>query len=114
MQKLYEITIPGLSMTADFPAVHHRLLADFPGVVDVLAMPTPATVLVVYTGEQEIDCWIDALSDSVAIRRTRLRRRHIHATATASGAASPHAGRRQLAAVREAMGRLSRVHGLAA
>jgi hypothetical protein len=55
MQRLYEITIPGLSMTADFPAVHHRLLADFPDVVDVLAMTTPATVLVVYTGEQEVD-----------------------------------------------------------
>ena len=30
MQKLYEITIPGLSMKADVPAVRHRLLADFP------------------------------------------------------------------------------------
>jgi hypothetical protein len=25
MQKLYEITIPGLSIKADFPAVRHRL-----------------------------------------------------------------------------------------
>ena len=30
MQKLYEITIPGLSMKVDFPAARHRLLADFP------------------------------------------------------------------------------------
>jgi hypothetical protein len=72
MQKLYEITIPGLSMTADFPAVHHRLLADFPDVVDVLAMTAPATLLVVYGGEPEVDGWIDALSDSVATRRIRL------------------------------------------
>jgi hypothetical protein len=107
MQELYETTIPGLSMTADFPAAHHRRLADFPYVVDVFATTTPATVLVVYTGEQEVDSWIDALSDSVAIRRTRLRRRHIPATATASSAASPHTGRRQIAAVREAMRRLA-------
>jgi|SRR5579884_2070297 len=77
MQKLYEIMIPGLSMTADFPAVHHRLLADFPDVVDVLAMTTPATVLVVYKGEPEVEGWIDALSDSVATRRIRLGPGHV-------------------------------------
>ena len=87
MQKQYEITIPGLSMRVDFPAVHHRLLADFPYVVDVLAMTTPATVLIAYTGEPEVDCWIDALSDSVATRRIRLRDRHVYDTATTSSAA---------------------------
>lgn len=114
MQTLYEITIPGLSLTADFQAVHHRLLADFPSVVDVLATTTPATVLVVYTGEPEVDCWIDALSDSVATRRTRLRHRHVYDAATAASAASPHTQRRQPEAVREAMWRSSRVHGSAA
>jgi hypothetical protein len=69
MPKLYEITIPGLSMASDFPAVRHRLLADFPDVVDVLAMTTPATVLVLYRGEDEVDAWLDALSESVATRR---------------------------------------------
>ena len=107
MQKQYEITIPGLSMTADFPAVHHRLLADFPDVVDVLATTTPATVLIVYTGEHEVDCWIDALSDSVATRRTRLRHRHAYDSATTPSAASPHTQRRQIEAVREAMRRSS-------
>jgi hypothetical protein len=87
MQELYEITIPGLSMTADFPAVHHRPLADFPDVVDVLAMTTPTTVLVVYTGEPEVDCWIDALSDSVATRRIRRRHDHPVDIATACSAA---------------------------
>jgi hypothetical protein len=114
MQKLYEITIPGLSMTAEFPAVHHRLLADFPSVIDVLATTTPATVLVVYTGEPEVACWLDALSDSVAIRRTRLGHRPVYDTATAARAASPHTQRRQIEAVREAMWRLSGVHGSAA
>lgn len=79
MHKLYEITIPSLSMKADFPAVHHRLLADFPQVVDVLPMTTPATVLVVYFGEEEVDAWIDALSESVAIRRISRGRIAIHA-----------------------------------
>jgi hypothetical protein len=69
MQKLYEITIPGLSMKADFAAVRHRLLADFPNVLEILAMTTPDTALVVYLGEHEIDAWLDALSDSVATRR---------------------------------------------
>jgi hypothetical protein len=114
MQKLYEIAIPGLSMTADFPAVHHRLLADFPDVVDVLATTTPATVLVVYIGEQAIDCWLDALSDSVTARPTRLRHRPVHVPATTSSAAAPHTQRRQIEAAREAMWRLSGVHGSAA
>jgi hypothetical protein len=65
MQKLYEITIPGLSMKADLPAIRDRLLADFPRVIEVLSMTTPATVLIVYRGEEEVDAWIDALSDSV-------------------------------------------------
>jgi hypothetical protein len=110
MQNLYEITIPGLSMTADFPAVRHRLLADFPDVVDVLAMTTPATVLVVHTGGQEVDDWIDALSDSVATRRIRLRHRHVQGTANTFNAASPDTHRRQIEAVREAMWTSSRVN----
>jgi hypothetical protein len=72
VQKLYEITIPGLSMKTDFPAVRHRHLADFPQVVEVLAMTAPGTVLVVYLGEDEVDAWLDALSDSVATRRIGL------------------------------------------
>jgi hypothetical protein len=87
MRKLYEITIPGLSLKADFPAVRHRLLADFPYVVEVLAMTTPSTVLVVYVGEDEVDAWIEALSDSVATRRMSLGNRRVHSTATTSSAA---------------------------
>jgi hypothetical protein len=74
MQKLYRITIPGLSVEADLPAVRERLLADFPRVVDVLAMASPATVLFVYRGEDEVDAWLHALGDSVAARRISLRR----------------------------------------
>ena len=85
MPKLYEITIPGLSMKTDLPVVRHRLLADFPQVIDVLAMTTPATVLVAYTGEAEIDAWLDALCDSVATRRMSLGRGRHRGRSTASG-----------------------------
>ena len=80
MRKLYEITIPGLSLKADFPAVRQRLLADFPRVVEVLAMTTTATVLIVYLGEDEVDAWIDALSDSVLKGRIGLIRGHVRST----------------------------------
>ena len=77
MPKLYEITIPGLSMKADYPAVGHRLLADFPHVLEVLATTTPATVQIVFRGHEELNAWLDALSDSVATRRSGLGRSHI-------------------------------------
>jgi len=87
MQKLYEITIPGLSMKADFPAVRHRLLADFPYVIEVLAMTTPATVLIAYLGEDEIDAWINALTESVATRRMSLGRSRVTGAACTPTAA---------------------------
>jgi hypothetical protein len=40
----------------------------------VLATTIPATVLVTYFGEDEVDAWLDALSDSVARRRMSLLR----------------------------------------
>ena len=76
MLRLYQITIPGLSMTDDFPAARRRLLADFPRVVEVLAMTMRSTVLVAYLGEDEVDAWLDAVSDSVATRRMSRRRSH--------------------------------------
>ena len=87
MQKLYEITIPGLSIKVDYPAVRHRLLADFPDVLEVLATTTPGTVQVVFRGEEEIEAWLDALSDSVATRRMALGRGRIYARADAFTAA---------------------------
>jgi hypothetical protein len=86
-RKLYEITIPGLSMKADLPAVRQRLLADFPQVLEVLAMTTPVTVLVAYTGEDEVDAWCEALSDAVVTRRIGLSRSHIASPVHSSNAA---------------------------
>jgi hypothetical protein len=81
MQNLCEITIPGLSIKAEYPAVRHRLLADFPDVLEVLQTTTRATVLVVFRGEEEFDAWVDALSDSVATRRMSLGRSRIRSSA---------------------------------
>jgi hypothetical protein len=74
MPRLYQITIPGLSLKGDFTAARRRLIADFPRVLEVLATTTAATVLVAYLGEDEVDAWLDALSDSVAPRRMSLLR----------------------------------------
>jgi hypothetical protein len=88
MHNLCEIRIPGLSIKTEYPAVRHRLLADFPDVLEVLQTTTPETVLVVFRGEEEFDAWVDALSDSVATRRMSLGRSRIRAnTANTSSAA---------------------------
>lgn len=74
MPRLYQINIPGLSPKGDFPAARRRLIADFPRVLEAFATNIPATVLVAYVGEDGVDAWLDAVSDSVATRRMRLRR----------------------------------------
>jgi hypothetical protein len=88
MQNLCEITIPGLSIKAEYRAVRHRLLADFPDVLEVLQTTRPATVLVVFRGEDEFDAWVDALSDSVATRRMSLGRSRIRSSANAVNTSS--------------------------
>lgn len=50
MPRLYQITIPGLSLKGDFSAARRRLIADFPRVLEVLATTIPATVLVATPG----------------------------------------------------------------
>jgi hypothetical protein len=65
---LYEITIPGFSVSSDLPSVRRRLRADYPRVLDVLGTTRPATLLIVYSGEDEIDAWLKALDHSVPTR----------------------------------------------
>jgi hypothetical protein len=69
MQRHYRITVPGLSVKRDLTAVRERLLADFPNVHEVVATTAPATLLVLYSGPENVDAWLDALLDSVATRR---------------------------------------------
>ncbi len=63
---LYQITVPGISVARDLRAIRRRLLGGFPAVADVLATTMPATVLIVYRGEDEIDAWLGAVSGAVA------------------------------------------------
>jgi hypothetical protein len=69
MPQLYMITVPGLQVKSDWAAVHDRLLADFPGVTDVLATTMKATLLIVYEGRADIDAWLAGVNDGILSRR---------------------------------------------
>jgi hypothetical protein len=67
--RICRITIPGLSMRRDFEGARLRLLEDFPNVQEVLATTAPATLLVLYSGADDLDTWLDSLLDTVASRQ---------------------------------------------
>jgi hypothetical protein len=67
--RLYMITVPGLQVRLDWAAVHDRLLGDFPQMSDVLATTIPETLLIGYEGEDDIDAWLDGISDGILSRR---------------------------------------------
>jgi hypothetical protein len=69
MQRHYRITVPGLSVKRDFTAARQRLLADFPNVHEVIATTAAATLLVVYSGHEDPDAWLQTLRGPVAGRR---------------------------------------------
>lgn len=77
MPRLFEITVPGLSVKSDWAAVHDRLLDDFPCVTDVLATTLPATLLIVYEGDSDIDSWLDGIRDALLSRRMNQARKGI-------------------------------------
>jgi hypothetical protein len=68
MQRHCRIAVPGLSIKRDFTAARERLLADFPNIHEVVATTAAATLLVLYSGPEDVDAWLDALLDSVATR----------------------------------------------
>jgi hypothetical protein len=67
--RLCMITVPGLQVKLDWTAVHDRLLDDFPQISDVLATTIPETLLIVYEGDDDIDAWLDGISDGILSRR---------------------------------------------
>jgi hypothetical protein len=67
--RLYMITVPGLQVRLDWAVVHDRLLDDFPQLRDVLATTIPETLLIVYEGDDDIDAWLDGISDGILSRR---------------------------------------------
>jgi hypothetical protein len=71
MQRLCRITVPGLSVKRDFSAARRRLLAHFPNVDEVVATTAPGTLVVLCSGAEDIDAWLDALLDAVATRQVK-------------------------------------------
>ncbi|MCW3030295.1 MAG: hypothetical protein JWM66_428 [Solirubrobacterales bacterium] len=65
MQRLCRITVPGLSVRRDFTAARRRLLVDFPDIQEVVATTTPGTLVVVCSGSEDVEAWLDALLESV-------------------------------------------------
>jgi hypothetical protein len=63
MQRLCRITVPGLSVKRDFTAARERLLAAFPDVEEVIATTAPGTLLVLSSGIDDLDGWLDVLHD---------------------------------------------------
>ncbi|HWX97974.1 MAG TPA: hypothetical protein VNZ01_14120 [Solirubrobacteraceae bacterium] len=76
--QICRLTVPGLSIRRDFEAARRRLLEGFPDVHEVVATTAPATLLVLYSGTDEVELWLDALLDSTHTR-------HGWATAKAFG-----------------------------
>jgi hypothetical protein len=71
MPRLFMVTIPGLEVKSDWPAVHDRLLDEFPAVTDVLATTIPETVLIAYQGHAEVDAWLEEVDEALTSRRVR-------------------------------------------
>jgi hypothetical protein len=69
MQRHCRITVPGLTVKRDFTAARQRLLNTFPNVHQVVATISPATVLILYSGPEDVDSWLAALLGSSATRR---------------------------------------------
>lgn len=66
MQRHYRITVPGLSVKRHFTAARQRLLTDFPNVHEIIATTAAATLLVVYSVQEDPDAWIETLRELVA------------------------------------------------
>jgi hypothetical protein len=63
------VTVPGLDVRSDWLPVHDLLLDEFPKVSDVLATTIAETLLIVYSGRDDIDAWLGAVNEAVLLRR---------------------------------------------
>jgi hypothetical protein len=72
MQRLYQITVPGLDVASDWQSVHDRLLDEFQEVTDVLATTMKGTILIVYRGTGDAGAWLETISETIVeFRRDR-------------------------------------------
>jgi hypothetical protein len=60
--------VPRLSVKRDFTTARERLLAAFPDVEEVIATTAPGTLLVLSSGTEDVDAWLEVLLD---LRRSR-------------------------------------------
>ena len=73
MQKLYQITVPGLQVSADWRLIHDRLLDEFSQVRDVLPTTMQGTILIVYEGSDDAGAWLKTVSETILHFRSRIR-----------------------------------------
>jgi len=73
MQKLYQITVPGLQVSADWRLIHDRLLDEFSEVTDVLPTTMNSTILIVYEGSDDADAWLETVSETILHFRGQIR-----------------------------------------
>jgi len=73
MQKLYQITVPGLQVSADWRLIHDRLLDEFSEVTDVLPTTMQGTILIVYEGSDDAGAWLKTVSETILNFRSRIR-----------------------------------------
>jgi hypothetical protein len=62
--------VPGLSISRDFTAARARLMAEFPNIEEVAATTAPGTMVVLYSGTEDFDGWLEALLGVGVRRRT--------------------------------------------
>jgi hypothetical protein len=73
MQKLYQITVPELRVSADWRLIHDRLLDEFSEVTDVLPTTMKSTILIVYEGSDDAGAWLETVSETILHFRSQIR-----------------------------------------
>jgi len=84
MQRLFRITVPGLSIPRDFSAARRRLMDEFPTIEEVVATTAAGTLVVLSNGPEDVDGWLEGLRgvrakrrESASARLLGLRRRRV-------------------------------------
>jgi hypothetical protein len=65
--RLCELQVPGLDVPRASAHARARLLARYAQITDVLATTRPATLLIIYRGEEQVEAWAAALEPVVCL-----------------------------------------------
>jgi hypothetical protein len=66
-QRLCELQVPGLDVPHASAHARARLLERYVQITDVLATTRPATLLIVYRGQEQVEAWASALEPLVSL-----------------------------------------------